>query len=143
MKDLEVGQVLSLIIRFNTNGDISTRKHPYLIVGIDTNFNTVEVAQIDSLGGKEYKAAMKSNKTIFHDNPTEHVIDKDSYVQLDNSIKIEYYDGLSRFRRQSDKLSEEKLSDVLRAYSEYHEKHEIREVKNVYMDEAEITSLNP
>lgn len=29
-----VGQVLSLKIRFNNNGDISRKKHPYLIMGI-------------------------------------------------------------------------------------------------------------
>lgn len=44
MSDLEVGQVLSMKIRFNNTGQISTTKHPYLIVGIDLELNTIEVA---------------------------------------------------------------------------------------------------
>ncbi|MCM1105723.1 MAG: hypothetical protein NC355_02150 [Blautia sp.] len=81
MSDLEIGQVLSLRIRFNNEGVISTTCHPYLIVDIDTEFNTVEIAQLDSLAGKEFKAAMRSNKVIYCDNPQETVIDKDSYIQ--------------------------------------------------------------
>lgn len=142
MKDLEIGQVLSLRIRFNNNGDISTQRHPYLIVAIDNFLNVVEIAQMDSLAGKEYKAAMRCNKTVFCDNPQETVIDKDSYVQLDNSLKVEYFDGLSRFRRQKDKLSKERLRGVLLAYKEYHRTHEIAEIKDVYMTEREILELN-
>lgn len=140
MKDLEVGQVLSLKIRYNNTGLVATSKHPYLIVEVD---DVVEIAQIDSLVGKEFKAAMKSNKTVFCDDPQETVIDKDSYVQLDNSFKIEYFDDLSRYRRQAYKLSPQKLSDVLSSYNTYHETHEIEEIKNVYMDEKEILGLNP
>ena len=69
MKDLAVGQVLSLKIRYNNVGMTANVKHPYLIVDIDNSLNVVELAQIDSLDGKEYKAAMRSNKTIFSDNP--------------------------------------------------------------------------
>ena len=35
MSVLEVGQVLSLRIRFNNAGDISQKRHPYLIMDID------------------------------------------------------------------------------------------------------------
>lgn len=142
MKDLEVGQVLSLKIRYNNRGDVATSNHPYLIVKIDDVLDVVEIAQLDSLAGKEYKAAMKSNKTIFYDEPQEIVIDKDSYVQLDNSLKIEYFDNLSRYRRQTDKLSSQKLFDVLNAYNTYHETYKIEEIKNVYMDRGEILRLN-
>ena len=38
MKGLEVGQVLSLRIRFNNSGTISKGKHPYLIVDIDEDY---------------------------------------------------------------------------------------------------------
>lgn len=89
MKDLVVGQVLSLKIRFNNNGDIALKKHPYLIVDIDEKLGVVEIAQLDTVEGKEYKAMMKSNKVIYCDNPSETVIDKDSYIQLDNSFQIE------------------------------------------------------
>ena len=141
MSDLEIGQILSLKIRFNNKGDFSTIRHPYLIVDIDFEFNTVEIAQIDSLKGKEHKAAMKSNKVIFCDNPHETVIDKDSYVQLDNAFKLELYDELLKYRRQTDKLSAEKLNGVLKAYKKYHANHEIDENKQVYMSRDEIESL--
>ena len=143
MKDLVVGQVLSLKIRFNNNGDIARRKHPYLIVDIDETLGVVEIAQIDTVEGKEYKAMYTSNKVIYYDNPCEKVIDKDSYVQLDNSFQIEYFEGLYRYRRQTETLSECKLSEVLEAYRKYHEEHEIDEVKIVFMNETEILRLNP
>lgn len=143
MRDLEVGQVLSLKIRYNNTGVVATSNHPYLIVAVDNDFNAIEIAQIDSLAGKEFKAAKRSNKTIFCDDPQETVIDKDSYIQLDNSFKVEYFNELSSYRRQTDKLSPIKLADVLSAYNTYHETHEIEEIKNVYMDKAELLRLNP
>lgn len=141
MSVLEVGQVLSLRIRFNNAGDISQKRHPYLIMDIDEELNTVEIAQLDSLQGKEYKAAMRSNKVIYCDEPQEAVIDKDSYVQMDNTLKIELYGELSTYRWQTDKLSEKKLKDVLDAYRNYHESHEIDENKQVYMAKTELENL--
>ena len=102
------------------------------------------MAQLDSLKGKEFKAAKKSNKTIFCDMPEETVIDEDSYIQLDNTFLLEDCPELtSRFRRQTDKLSSAKLTDVLEAYNTYHDTHEIDENKIVYMDRKEILKLNP
>lgn len=141
MKDLEVGQVLALKIRYNNSGTVANKKHPYLIVDIDEELNTVEIAQLDSLQGKEYKAAMRCNKVIYCDEPHETVIDKDSYVQKDNTIKVEYHEELSGYRRQKDKLSKVKLQDVLKAYKDYHEKNRIDENKQVYMDWAELINL--
>lgn len=142
MSELIIGQVLSLKIRFNNNNQISRVKHPYLIVDINKELGYVEVAQIDSLAGKEYKAAMRSNKTIYADNPIETVIDKDSYVQLDNTFRIELFSGLENYRRQEDCLSAMKLAAVLSSYKSYRDRHEIDENKNVYMDQSEITRLN-
>lgn len=71
MNELEPGQVLSLRIRFNNTNEISARKHPYLIVEIDSEMRTVEIAQIDSLAGKEYKAMFRSNKVIYSDKGTQ------------------------------------------------------------------------
>lgn len=141
MIDLEIGQVLSLKIRFNNDGVVSKSRHPYLIIDIDMEFATVEIAQLDSLAGKEYKAAMRSNKVIYCDEPYESVIDKDSYVQLDNSIKIELYEGLTKYRRQKNKLSQKKLNGVLQAYRSYHTKYAIDENKQVYMTQIELESL--
>lgn len=141
MIDIEVGQVLSLKIRFNNDGLTSKVKHPYLIVAIDEELNFVEVAQMDSLAGKEYKAAMRSNKVIYCDEPKETVIDVDSYVQLDNIYRLELYDGIIRFRRQVDKLSKDKLDQVLKAYFEYHARYRIDENKQVYMTKEEIERI--
>lgn len=141
MKGLEIGQVLSLRIRFNNSGTVSKGKHPYLIVDIDEELGAVEIAQIDSLAGKEYKAAMRSNKIIFCDDPKESVIDRDSYVQLDNTLQVEDCVELLRYRRQTDKLSEGKLKSVLTAYRRYHEKNRISEDKQVFMNREEITRL--
>ena len=142
MNILEIGQVLSLKIRFNNTGTISTKRHPYLIIDINKELNYIEVAQIDSLLGKEYKAAFRSNKVLYCSDPLETVIDKDSYIQMDNTIQIELYDGLIKYRRQTDKLSYDKLKAVIKAYKEYHEKYEIIENKQVFMDRYEIESYN-
>ena len=102
MSDLEVGQVIAMKIRFNNQGVTASRPHPYLVIGVNDEFGTVEVAQLDSLKGKEFKAAKKSNKTIFCDMPEETVIDEDSYIQLDNTFLLEDCPELtSRFRRQT------------------------------------------
>lgn len=84
---------------------------------------------------------MRCNKVIYCDEPDETVIDRDSYVQLDNTFRIELYDGLSRHRRQEDKLSEEKLKEVLKSYQSYHVNHHIDENKQVYMDKEEFEDL--
>jgi len=140
MSDIEIGQVLTLKIRFNNSGVVSKIKHPVLVVDIDYDLDIIEVAQIDSLEDKEYKAAFRSNKTIYCDNET--VIDKASFIQMDNSLKIENFPELSKYRRQPDKLSPEKLNDVLKCYRKYHANNEINEDKQVYMDKFEFFSLN-
>ena len=43
--------------------------------------------------------------------------------------------------KQTDKLSEEKLKDVLKSYRSYHEVHHIDENKQVYMDRGEFENL--
>lgn len=139
---IEVGQVLSLRIRFNNSGIVSATKHPYLVVAVHDDLGVIEIGQIDSLQGKYHKAAMRCNKTIFYDDPIETVIDKDSYIQLDNRIMVENYVGLEKYRRQVDKLSPLKLQEVLTAYARYQARYGVDENKNVYMDQAEIESLN-
>ena len=85
---------------------------------------------------------MKSNKVIYCDNPSETVIDKDSYIQLDNSFQIEYFEDLAIYRRQTETLSKEKLREVLEAYHSYHEENEIDDLKIVFMSKNEILRLN-
>ncbi len=140
MSEIIVGQVFSFKARFNNTGDIARKKHPYIVIYIDEDY--IEFAQIDSLKDKGYIAMFKSNFTVFADNPLETVIDKDSYIQLDNTIRVENYCGITKFRRQEDVLSEKKLNDLLSAYKNYHDNNVIDENKQVFMDEDEIKSLN-
>lgn len=136
---IETGQVLTLNMQVNNNG-IILYSHPYLVLFVSKTY--IEIAQMDSLKGKEYKAMRKSNKTIFCDNPTETVIDEDSYVQLDNLFRIEYFEELTKLRRQKDKLSKQKFDDVLSAYVQYQKNHLIDEDKQVYMFKNEIIAIN-
>lgn len=138
---IEVGQVLSLKMRYNNSGDVSSVIHPYLIVSVNHELNVVEIAQLDSLKGKEWKAFKWGNKPIYATNPAETVIDKDSYIQMDNTLLLENCSGLERYRRQTDKLSRRKLDDVVKAYREYHRTHQIDEDKQVYISMEELENL--
>ena len=140
--DLEVGQVLSLIARFDNTGYTADVPHPYLILKIIDDINAIEVGQLHSLKGKGFESIRKSNKVIFNTHPDETVIDEDSFIQKDRTYLSENYDELKRFRRQLDKLSKTKLEGVIRDYNEYHKKNRIDEKYQVYMDKIEIERLN-
>lgn len=142
MSCLEIGQVVWLKIRFNNNGEIARTEHPYLVIDIDDDLDAIEVAQIDSVEGKGQKAFFRSNKIILCTDPNETVISKDSFVQLDNTIKIENCSDLVNYRPRIDKLSEEKLASVLSAYNNYHSRYEIDDNKNVYISREELLDLN-
>ena len=141
MSGIVVGQVLWLKIRFNNFGTVAQTKHPCLVVAVEDDY--IEIAHCDSLAGKEHKAAMKANFVIFCDNPVETVFDKDGFAQLDNIILLENFAALSSYRRTTDKLSTDKLINLLNAYRNYHSRYSIDENKIIFMDEAEIKSLNP
>ncbi len=141
MKDLIVGQVLSLRIRIDYFG-VFPDKHPYLILDIRDDDAIVEVGQLHSLEGKPFEAIDNKNKVIFNTNPVETVIDKDSFIQKNNTILLEYYEGLEKYRRQKDTLSSNKLKGVIHAYKEYHDNNEIPENRIVYLDKNEIEELN-
>lgn len=82
---VECGQVLWFRVRFNNSSrDVSPVAHPYLVLRKDEETRTVEVGQLDTLAGKEYKAAFQSNKTVLVTDPTETVLTKDGYLQMDN-----------------------------------------------------------
>ena len=141
MKDLIIGQVLSLRIRIDYYG-VFPDKHPYLILDIREEDNVIEVGQLHSLEGKLFEAIDNKNKVIFNTNPQEVVIDKDSFIQKNNTILLEYYDGIEKYRRQKDTLSSNKLEGVIKAYKEFHAKNEIPESRIVYLDKDEIEKLN-
>ena len=140
---IEKGQVLSLKIRFNNNGIVASKAHPVLVIDVDLERNFIEIAHIDSITeDKKWKALLKSNVTIKKHNPTETVIDKDSFVQIDNIIQLEYFPELIRKRRQKDKLSAPKFEKVVTRYMEYKENEWIDDDKKVFMTKEEIISLN-
>ena len=140
---IEIGQVLSLKIRFNNSGAVASVAHPILVLNVDNDKKILEVAHIDSITEeKKWKALLNSNVTIKKDNPDEKVIDKDSFVQIDNIIQLEYFPELEIKRRQSDKLSDKKFKKVLDRYLKYKENEWIDDNKKVFMSKEEIVSLN-
>lgn len=140
---IEIGQVLSLKIRFNNSGEIASVAHPILVLNVDNDKKILEVAHIDSITEeKKWKALLKSNVTIRKNNPLEKVIDKDSFVRIDNIIQLENFPKLEAKRRQIDKLSEQKFKKVLDRYLEYKENEWIDDNKKVFMSKEEIISLN-
>ncbi len=94
------------------------------------------------MNGKLFEIISKSNKAIYQGMTNETVIDQDSFVQLNNTIKLEYYDDLSRFRRQRDKLSNNKLKKVIDAYYDYHKNNRIEESHTIYLNREDIEELN-
>lgn len=60
---------------------------------------------------------------------------------MDNTLKVELYEGLEKYRRQTDTLSAKKLNEVLRAYNTYHDQYQIDEDKQVYMSQEELEGL--
>lgn len=140
---IEIGQVISLKIRFNNSGTVASVAHPVLVLGVDKEKNILEVAHIDSITEeKKWKALLKTNVTIKKSNPPETVIDKDSFVQIDNIIQLENFPKLETKRRQTDKLSNEKFNKVLKRYNEYKDNEWIDDNKKVFMAKEEIISLN-
>ncbi len=140
---IEIGQVLSLKIRFNNSGAVASVAHPILVLNVDNDKNILEVAHIDSITEeKKWKALLNSNVTIKKSNPNETVIDKDSFVQIDNIIQFENFPKLETKRRQIDKLSDKKFEKVLNRYLQYKENEWIDDNKKVFMDKDEIISLN-
>ena len=142
MGELKPGQVIWIRARFNNNGATSTARHPYIIIQPNEEMEYYEVAQFDSLAGKEYKAMRLSNKVIYCDDPEETVISKDSFIQMDNKFMIEDYPGLVKYRTTEDTLSKSKFDDLIASYNKYQEGHQIDEDKIVYMDKEEVEALN-
>jgi hypothetical protein len=73
-----------------------------------------------------FRSFLKSNFPIYHDNPEESALDRDSYMKMDNTIKLEDFTELIRYRRQTPKLSHEKLSQVIAAFNKYHTNNVIK-----------------
>ena len=138
---LEIGQVLWLKVRYKTNV-MANDKHPMLVAVIDIDENKIEVIAIDKAKGRTYQLYNEANRFIDSENPKEKVIYEDSYAQLNNTLTIEYFPELSKYRKTTAKLSKEKLEDLINDYRIYHKNNFIPDERKVHMTKEEILSLN-
>ena len=135
---VEIGEILWLRMRFNNDpGTISKTKHPYVVIR-KSELGFIEVGQLDSLQGKEYKVAFKSNHLVRCEGQS--AITKDGYIQMDNCFMIDDYDELSKYSRV--KLTDDLTKDIVSHYNEYQSNNEISENKTVYLPKEEVDALN-
>ena len=139
--DLEIGQVLTLRIPYNSIGDIPYIDivHPYLV--IDVHDDKVEIAQLDSTKPDSNKHLMPFNWPIYKDFPYEPVLDKNSYLQLNKRITIDNYPELVQHRRQKDKLSPRKLEEALREYYEFPNEYRIFKERRFHVNKETIERM--
>lgn len=139
IREIKVGQVLWLKVRYQIDKVASVR-HPMLIAKINDNY--IEVIAIDKTAGRLHQLFMPYNYYINSENPKEKVIFEDSYAQLNTKITLEWDNCLIKYRKTEDCLSSEKLTSLLKEYSEYQKENIILEERNVHMSINEIIKLN-
>lgn len=137
---LEVGQVLWLNVKYQKNVE-SKVEHPMLICRVEKKF--IEVIALDKTAGKLHQLFHKYNYFINSLNPKESVIFEDSYAQLNTKLTIELTEELIGARKTVNKLSYDKLQDLIKAYYEYQENNKIDADRVVHMSSTEILKLNP
>lgn len=136
---LEVGQVLWLKVRYQTN-IVAKVPHPMLVAVIDIDEDKIEVIAIDKAKDKIHQLYNQAN--YFLDSDNEKVISVDSYAQLNNTFTIENFPELIKYRKTKEKLSTEKLNDLLNDYNEYHTNNFIPDERIIHMNKEEILRLN-
>lgn len=139
--DLEIGQVLWLKVRYKTNV-VADKAHPMLVAVIDIDEDKIEVIAIDKAKNKISQLYSEANHFLDSDNPKEKVIYEDSYAQLNNTLTIEYFPGLIKYRKTKETLSYEKLTDLMNDYRIYHKNNFIPDERKVHMTKEEILQLN-
>lgn len=137
--DLEVGQVLWLKVRYQTNV-VSRCEHPMLVAVIDIDDSKIEVIAIDKVEGREYQLLNEANRVVKCKD--EKVINKDSYAQLNNTLTIEYFPEITKYRSTTAKLSNAKLEKLINDYKDYHNNNFIPDKRIVHMTKEEIIELN-
>lgn len=137
---LEVGQVLWLNVKYQKNVE-SKVEHPMLICRVEKKF--IEVIAMDKTAGKLHQLFHKYNYYINSSNPKESVIFEDSYAQLNTKLTIELTEELIGARKTVNKLSYDKLQDLIKAYYEYQENNKIDADRVVHMSSTEILKFNP
>lgn len=139
--DLEVGQVLWLKVRYKTDV-IANYAHPMLVAVISIDENKIEVIAIDKARDKIAQLYNEANYFLDSENPKEKVIYVDSYAQLNNTLTIEYFPEIIKFRKTKEKLSYKKLQDLINDYNEYHKNNFIPDERKIHMSKEEILKLN-
>lgn len=137
---LEVGQVLWLNVKYQKNVE-SKVEHPMLICRVEKKF--IEVIALDKTAGKLHQLFHKYNYYINSSNPKESVIFEDSYAQLNTKLTIELTEELIKARKTVNKLSQDKLQDLIETYNDYQKYNKIDDDRIVYMSSVEILKLNP
>lgn len=138
--DLEIGQVLWLKVRYQID-IVSETKHPMLIAKIENDY--IEVIVLDKTAGKMHQLFHNYNLYIDSENPKEKVIYEDSYAQLNTKLTIDKIQELKNSRKTKEKLSKDKLKEVLDKYKNYQDKYGVDEQRIVHMTNNEILYLNP
>lgn len=139
--DLEIGQVLWLKVRYKTD-IVANMAHPMLVAVIDIDDNKIEVIAIDKAREKISQLYNEANYFLDSENPKEKVIYVDSYAQLNNTLTIEFFPELIKFRKTTAKLSKEKLTDLINDYKIYHKNNFIPDERKIHMTKNEILELN-
>ena len=139
--DLEIGQVLWLKVRYKTD-IVANMAHPMLVAVIDIDDNKIEIIAIDKAREKISQLYNEANYFLDSENPKEKVIYVDSYAQLNNTLTIEFFPELIKFRKTTAKLSKEKLTDLINDYKIYHKNNFIPDERKVHMTKNEILELN-
>ena len=139
--DLEIGQVLWLNVRYQTDV-ISKVPHPMLVAIANIEDNNIEVIAIDKAKDKLHQLLNEANFFLDSESPKEKVIYVDSYAQLNNILTIEYFPELVNFRKTEEKLSCEKLTNLLNEYERYHAENIISDRRIVHMTKEEILAMN-
>lgn len=139
--DLEVGQVLWLKVRYKTNV-VADKIHPMLVAVINIDEDKIEVIAIDKAKDKVSQLYSEANYFLDSENPKENVIYVDSYAQLNNTLTIEYFPELTKYRKTKATLSYDKLTDLINDYKIYHKNNFIPDERKVHMTKEEILKLN-
>ena len=113
-----------------------------LVAIISIDENKIEVIAIDKARDRIFQLYNEANHFIDHENPNEKVISVDSYAQLNNTLTIEYFPEIVKYRKTKIKLSQEKLDDLIQDYKEYHNNNFIPDERKVHMSKKEILELN-
>lgn len=107
--ELKAGHIVKGKLPFR-DGKMPLYSRPYLIVKIDCD--TVDLLNISSTDGKEWKLAMKSNMAIVNYDPP---LNKPSFVKLDSRITVSLEKVCSLKLWGSQPLCESELVKIINA----------------------------